>query len=209
MTTLLTLKMNIFSIWEIQQSSEKGTRTVRICAKDRPGLFSQIAGIFTLSNLDILDVQVFTWKNDIALDVFRVKPPADQIFESEKWAQTANRLQAVLSGKLDLDERLSEKMMTTRRRVPPPSKNAPKVRIDNEGSSFYNIVEVIADDSPGLLYRVTHALYRCGLDLRTAIISTRIDQVLDVFYVRDLQGQKIIDADQVRDIEAAVGSALS
>ena len=71
------------------------------------------------------------------------------------------------------------------------------------------IVEIIADDFPGLLYRITHALHRCGLDLRTAIISTRIDQVLDVFYVRDLQGQKIMDPKQIQDIEAAVGAALS
>ena len=73
-------------IWEIKRSVDANTRTVTICAKDRPGLISNIAGIFTLNNIDILDVQVFTWRNNIALDIFKVKPPPDQLLEGEKWS---------------------------------------------------------------------------------------------------------------------------
>ena len=66
-------------IWEIEHAADANTRSVTICAQDRPGLISKIAGVFTLNNIDILDVQAFTWRNNIALDIFTVKPPPDTI----------------------------------------------------------------------------------------------------------------------------------
>ena len=81
-------------IWEIEHTADANTRSVTLCAPDRPGLISKIAGVFTLNNIDILDVQVFTWRNKIALDIFKVKPPPDPILEDEKWNRTARDLGA-------------------------------------------------------------------------------------------------------------------
>ncbi|MBW2562883.1 MAG: [protein-PII] uridylyltransferase, partial [Deltaproteobacteria bacterium] len=72
-------------VWNITKLADANTRVVTICAKDRPGLFSSISGIFTLNNIDIIDAQIFTWRNQIALDIFNVKPPPDQLFEDERW----------------------------------------------------------------------------------------------------------------------------
>jgi [protein-PII] uridylyltransferase len=66
---------------------------VTICGKDRPGLISRIAGVFTLNSIDILDVQVFTWRNNIALDIFEVSPPPDPIFEDERWEKARQNLE--------------------------------------------------------------------------------------------------------------------
>jgi len=94
-------------LWDIKRSADANTRSVTICAKDRPGLISKIAGVFTLSNINILDVQVFTWRNNIALDIFEVKPPPDQIMENEKWQQAASKLTTALSGDLNLTQALT------------------------------------------------------------------------------------------------------
>ena len=76
-----------------------------------------------------------------------------------------------------------------------------RVRVDNTGSSFYTIIEVFSYDFKGLLYKVTDAIHRLGLNIAVAKIATKVDQVVDVFYVRDLNGQKIIAPDQVALIE--------
>ena len=96
-------------LWDIKRSADANTRSVTICAQDRPGLISKIAGVFTINNIDILDVQVFTWRNNIALDIFEVKPPPDQIMEAEKWERTAKNLAAALSGELNLAAALQKK----------------------------------------------------------------------------------------------------
>ena len=82
------------------------TRTVKICAQDRPGLFSKIAGVLTLNNIDIVDAQIFTWRNRIAVDIFEVKPPPDQLFEEERWIAAEKNLQDTLSDSLDLTSEL-------------------------------------------------------------------------------------------------------
>ncbi|MCF8111279.1 MAG: [protein-PII] uridylyltransferase [Desulfobacteraceae bacterium] len=193
-------------VWDITADEKSKTRTVVVCAKDRPGLFSKFAGVFTLNGIDILDAQIYTWKNGIALDIFTVTPPPDQIFEEERWQRAARDLEAALSGGLDLSQVLSDRQDKAARAGVDSRPN--RVEIDNESSSFYTIVEVFAYDFPGLLYRITDALTRNGLDIWVAKISTKVDQVVDVFYVRDEQGGKADSPAREEQIREQVLSVL-
>jgi [protein-PII] uridylyltransferase len=56
----------------------------------------------------------------------------------------------------------------------------------------------------GLLYQITHTLFGLRLDIRIAKIATKGDQIADVFYVRDLEGQKVEDERQVIEIREAL-----
>jgi len=195
-------------VWNITKSDDANTRIVKICAKDRPGLFSKISGIFTLNNTDIIDAQIFTWRNQIALDIFNVKPPPDQLFEDARWERAGKNLQSALSGGLDLAKALGEKMAAyqsfkTMRLIRPH-----RIVIDNDSSSFFTIVEVFTYDFPGLLFTITDALFKCKLDIWVAKIATKVDQVVDVFYVRDFDGQKVDSPDQVAAIKTAIEKRL-
>ena len=191
-------------LWDIKRSADANTRSVTICAKDRPGLISKIAGVFTLNNIDILDVQAFTWRNNIALDIFEVKPPPDQIREAEKWDRTAKNLAGTLSGELNLAAALQKKRTTFRQSSIRKYKKPHHVEVDNTGSSFFTIIEVFTYDFPGLLFGITDALYHCELNIWVAKIATKADQVVDVFYVWDLNGDKVDSPDQVALIKAAI-----
>ncbi|MFC1830370.1 [protein-PII] uridylyltransferase, partial [Thermodesulfobacteriota bacterium] len=195
-------------VWKITETADSNTRKVTICAKDRPGLFSKISGVFTLNGLDILDAQVFTWRNNIALDIFEVKPPPDQIFETEIWNRAEKHLNSALSGNLDLESALSEKVSAYRSSRRLTRERPHRVVVDNESSSFFTIVEVFTYDFPGLLYSITDALFRCRLDIWVAKIATKVDQVVDVFYVRDFDGQKVDLPDQVEAIKSTVEAVL-
>jgi len=191
-------------IWKIERSADANTRSVTICAKDRPGLISKIAGAFTLNNIDILDVQVFTWRNNIALDIFKVKPPPDLLLEHEKWNRTEKNLNSALSGELDLAAALEKKVGAYRNGKLRMSQRPHRINVDNTSSSFFTIIEVFTYDFPGLLFSITDALFRCELNIWIAKIATKADQVVDVFYVRDLNGEKIDSPDQVARIKAAI-----
>ena len=195
-------------VWDIVQSPDTQTRTVTICAKDAPGLISKIAGVFTLNGINILDVQVFTWRNNIALDIFKVQPPPDQMFEDERWARAAGHLTDALTGKLDLKEALKEKLSSYGRSKISKSGRKSRVEVDNESSSFFTIIEVFTDDFPGLLHCITDALFSLKLDIWVAKIATKVDQVVDVFYVRDFDGQKVDSSEQEAMIREKILSAL-
>ncbi|MBW1895357.1 MAG: HD domain-containing protein, partial [Deltaproteobacteria bacterium] len=172
-------------VWNVQKSEKEDTRTVTLCGKDHPGLFSKIAGVLTLNDLDILDAQVFTWKNNIALDIFKVKPPPDKIFEDDVWATAENNLKAAISGELDLTQVLKGKIVSYQTDLAPTAQRPHRVKIDNKSSSFYSIIEVFTYDYKGLLFKLTNAIYKNRLDIWVAKIATKVDQVVDIFYVRE------------------------
>jgi [protein-PII] uridylyltransferase len=196
-------------VLEAQTLPGTNYRTVAVCAKDRPGLFSKVSGVFTLNNLDILDAQIYTWRNRIALDIFMVKAPPDTLFEDEAWARVRKDLYAALNGDLALDTVLDEKLRAYQEAINSTASRPDKIVVDNSGSDFFTIIEVYTYDFPGLLYRITDALFRCDLDVWVAKIATKVDQVLDVFYVRDWDGQKLTDPESVATIKETIGQVLS
>jgi [protein-PII] uridylyltransferase len=195
-------------VWNITRTGDSETRTVKICAPDQPGLFSRIAGVFTLNNIDIIDAQIFTWRNNIAVDIFEVKPPPDQLFEEERWMRAEENLKDALAGKLHLAAMLGKKISGSRRRKSPVNKRPHRIVMDNHSSSFFTIIEVFAHDFPGLLFNITDTLFRCRLDIWVAKIATKVDQVVDVFYVRDFDGEKVDTPEQVSEIKSAIEARL-
>lgn len=195
-------------VWNVEPSADGETRTVTLCAKDRPGLLSKVAGVLTLGGIDILDVRIFTWRNNIALDIFEVQPPPDPIYEEERWQRTALQLKAALEGQLDLTAEVARKLDNFRSLKSQSRARPQTVKIDNETSSFFTIIEVAAWDFPGLLYRITDALFRCRLDIWVAKIATYVDQVVDVFYVRNFEGEKVDRPEEVQAVRQALAAVL-
>lgn len=196
-------------IWEVKKNINSDTRTVTVCAKDAPGLFSKIAGTFTLNGIDILNAQVFTWRNNTALDIFEVKPPPDLMFEQECWERAKNHLQSVLEDRLHLASALEEKMKNYKPTSNKISERPCRVVVDNESSSFFTIIEVFAYDYLGLLFNITDVLFRLGLDVWVSKIATKVDQVVDVFYVRDFDGQRVDSKDQEYRIKNEIEAVLN
>ncbi|MBL0717251.1 MAG: [protein-PII] uridylyltransferase, partial [Desulfosarcina sp.] len=135
-------------VWDIKKAEEPDTRTITICAKDQPGLFSKIAGIFTINDLNILGAQVYTWRNNIAIDIFKVKAPLDKIFEKQKWEKVKKDLEQALSGKLDFTNNLHLKIDENSSEIlkkPVAMRSRPnRIEIDNNSSSFFTIIEVFS-----------------------------------------------------------------
>ena len=119
-----------------------------------------------------------------------------------------NHMKSVLTGKIDLTAKIRKKISENR----PIKRHAPKrphrVEVDNTSSSFFTIIEVFTYDFPGLLFSITNALFKCRLDVWVARIATKVDQVVDVFYVRNFDGQKIDAPDEVLEIKSAIEKVL-
>ncbi len=186
-----------------------GCWDVSFLAPDRPGLFSDAAGVFALNNINILSSEIYTWRDHTAVDVFRVILPAKGRPPEETWARVDEDFADVFAGRICLNNRLERKAapsILTRRGAPArPS----RVRIDNSASDFFTLVEVFADDRVGLLYDVTRTLTGLGLDIRIARVSTKADQAADTFYVCTLDGFKVEDPGEMKRTHETLFSLLS
>ncbi len=68
----------------------------------------------------------------------------------------------------------------------------PEVIINNHWSNSYTVIEISGLDRPGLLYDLTAALSELNLNIASAHVATFGERAVDVFYVTDLLGAKIV-----------------
>ncbi len=175
---------------------------ITVGAPDRPGLFSVLAGVMALNQLDVRAAKVNVLDGR-ATAVFAVRP---RFGRAPVATILADAVRAALEGTLPLAERLRQREADYRQdavRAAPP-------RIswhDSEASGEQNsIVEVRAGDRAGLLHRLTAALAGQGLDVTSARVETLGADAADYFYVCN-STREPIDAAQRARVEAALVSA--
>ncbi len=180
---------------------------VTICTKDRYGLFSKIAGSMFLNRLNILEAQVHTWGNGVALDTFYVEDPTGEI--ERRLQQFKKDLKEILSGKISLKLLLSQREESgwIQKKVIP--KVPGEAKVNNRDSDFYTIIEITGEDRLGVLYEITQALTDCGCDIHFARISTLGNRVVDVFYVQDEWGEKIVEPEKVNHLKQLLLNRLT
>jgi [protein-PII] uridylyltransferase len=190
-----------FFIFKASRDEPGDCWEITFLSEDKPGLFSNIAGVLALNTINILSADIYTWRDGTAVDVLRITNPQDSLFVQEVWNKISEDLNDALTGRVPLEPRLQQKaapsILTT---INKPS-HPPAVSVDNDSSDFFTVIEVFTDDHIGLLYRMTHTLFTLGLDIHLARISTKGDQIADIFYVRDPDGQKVKDKNKVKEIK--------
>jgi len=167
---------------------EKPRLEITIIYEDYPGLFSELSGVFSALNYNILSAEINTI-NRTALDIFVVE---DLVAErSEFWERELPQRKELLGQTLEkvVKKEISVvELMARKRGIFRPKARVevlPEVHLDQESSDKFTIIEVQAEDQLGLLYKITRVISGQGLDIHLAKVSTRANKVFDTFYLRD------------------------
>ncbi len=190
--------------WEIEKECQA---KVTICTKDRYGLFAKMTGSMFLNRLNILEAQIHTWGNSIVLDTFWVMDATGNI--DRHLHQFKKDLEEILSGKASLRELLSKRKESNGIKQKVIPRVPQEVKVNNQDSDFYTIVEVMGEDRLGILYDVTQALTEHGCDIHFARISTLGNRIVDVFYIQDEWGEKIKEKNRTDRLKKTVLSRLT
>lgn len=166
------------------------------------GCFHKTTATLTARRLTILSANIETTLDGTVIDRYRVIDRDHQTaVPSWRIAEVASLLRESLLKRLDIPQLIRANQPYTSCRISPPLSEMPlQVSLDNESSDHATIIDVFANDRPGLLFTLTRTLYELGLKIDTAKISTHLDQVVDVFYVTDVTGRKITDPTQLSHI---------
>lgn len=178
---------------------------------DRPGLLASVAGTLTAHGVDILSVDLFNRRDGVVIDTFRLSEVSShRPVKPERRARVEQDVVLALSGRHDVAAAVAARL----RKNPPLARRAlgraargPSVRFDQEVSATATVIEVKAQDRPGLAWTIADALARLGLDIRFAKIATAKALALDVFYVTGAGGSKLAPED-LAGVEAALLAAL-
>ena len=154
-----------------------------VAMPERTGVFNLMAGVLSIHNVDVLSADVWTADDGIALEEFRI---ARRLGGETNWRKVETDLRRALDGTLAIGPKLEEKARTygsARRKAVSADAPRAEVLIDNSISHTNTVIEVRAPDGPALLYRLTGALARMGVDIRSAKVATLGHEVVDAFYV--------------------------
>ena len=168
-----------------------GVTELTVLAPDHPRLLSTIAGACAAANANIVDAQISTTTDGLALDTIFISRAFERDEdELRRGARVADGIEKALAGKIRLSE-----VVAAKGGVPQGRETtfvlAPEVIIDNNLSNRHTVIEVSGFDRPGLLFDLTTTLWKLNLNIASAHVVTFGEKAVDVFYVTDLTGQKI------------------
>src|SRR5581483_5089786 len=151
---------------------------------DKPFLFSNISGVLSYLGMDILRGHALTSLGGLVLDVFQFSD-RDGFFERNSMAreQFERTLRDGVAGATDVRSMLKKKERSVLFRRAAFVKRTPVIYFDNEHSQRYTILELVADDAPGLLHRVSRVISEHGVDVDLVLISTEGQKAIDVFHI--------------------------
>ena len=195
-------------LWKLTKLKNAPVTRIIQCVHDRPGLFSKMVGVFTLNDIKVLSANIFVLKNGLALDVYEVTNPLDKYHETERWEKIHKEILLALEDRLPLDELIREKERMSLAKERYLNSGSRKVKINNEASDFFTVIEVGSEDQVGLLYDLAKQVFSLGLDIRFAKVNRDEEKMSGVFYVRDSGGQKIHEDDRIDKIKEGLLSVM-
>lgn len=186
----------------------RGVTEITLYAQDHPGLFSRFAGACAILGMNIVDAKIFTTKDGMALDTLWVQDhEGHAVAEARRIERLKDTIRKVMSGEIlppDLIEQRASRDDRTR-----VFSVAPQVFIDNDASDSFTVIEVNGLDRPGLVHALTKALFHLGLTIGSAHIATYGERAVDVFYVKDVIGHKVTNANKKKAVERHLMEALA
>jgi [protein-PII] uridylyltransferase len=174
----------------ISFDSARGVTELTIFTPDHPWLLSVLAGACALAGANIVDAQIYTTTDGLALDTIAISREFERDEdEARRATRIGDLIERALRGQIKLPD-------VVPKRTPPKGRLKAfaieaEVAINNQWSARYTVVEVTGLDRPGLLYELTTTLSKLNLNIGSAHVATFGERVVDVFYVTDLTGAQI------------------
>jgi [protein-PII] uridylyltransferase len=185
---------------------EGNVAEVLVAAKDREGLFADLAQAFASLGGNVVGARIFTSSRGEALDAFYVQDVSGAPFGRESPRTLARLVEALENAALGRPPELEPRSVGDVGRAAAFS-IAPAVTIDSDASADATVIEVSGRDRPGLLAALARILAEAELSIQSAHIDNYGERAVDAFYVVTRNG-KLADPQRAAAVRARLLEAL-
>jgi [protein-PII] uridylyltransferase len=177
-----------------------------LVTKDRPSLFATLTGVLAAWGMNIVKANAFSNQAGTVVDTLYFTDRFRTLeLNLSEWQRFKDSIAAVLAGEADLDKMLRDRQRgekSVRVKVVVQT----RIDFDDESSSTSTLLQVIAQDRPRLLHRISSCLSRQKCNIEIALIDTEGQMAIDAFYLTS-QGKKLTSEHQ-KKIEKALVDEL-
>lgn len=180
---------------------------ILVVTTDYPYRLSQICGAMSVCDIGIFEANVYTRKDGVIIDQFRVTAfGSDTPLSSVQKQKMETILRQVLTGSQEIEPQIEKLKTRWKRKKFLPSS---ETEIYFEDNRKFTIIDIFTADRIGLLYIITRTLSDLKLNIYSAKIGTRLDGAADCFYVLDTDGNKITSIERQEEIRDEIMRKLS
>ncbi|QMV19972.1 HD domain-containing protein [Granulicella sp. 5B5] len=179
---------------------------ITLVTQDRPRLFAGMAAALAAWGMNVVTADAFANADGVVVDTFRFT----DIFRTLEMNQSERDRFIVSILDLVCGRASVERLLGSRRRG---RRKAPRVIVetsivfDNTASTQSTLLQIVAQDVPGLLRAISATFGSFGLNLEVALIDTEGETAIDVFYVTS-NGAKL-DGELEQELCAALEAAIA
>jgi [protein-PII] uridylyltransferase len=176
-----------------------------LVTRDRPQLFATMAGVLAAWGMNIVTADAFSNRQWVVVDTFRFTDTFRTLeMNASEHEAFVKSVHDVLTGTVTLEKLLSGRRRG--RRKAPLVVVETRVEFDDEASSHSTLLEVVTQDTTGLLRALSLTLAAHDCNIEVALVDTEGETAIDVFYLTRNGGK--LDKDEERVLRRALVLAI-
>ncbi len=176
-----------------------------LVTRDRPQLFATMAGALAAWGMNIVTADAFSNRQWVVVDTFRFTDTFRTLeMNASEHEAFVKSVHDVMTGAVSLEKLLSGRRRG--RRKAPLIEVETRVEFDDEASSHSTLLEVVTQDTTGLLRALSLTLAAHGCNIEVALVDTEGETAIDVFYLTRNGGK--LDKDEERVLRRALILAI-